>query len=150
MKTVGIICSALSFLAAVFYIWLMYALTFEEPNSKYMFETEPKEGYAYWMTIEFWEDFRHFTLFATIAMIGAALPILALARTGVLTWFDTVLVCLSLVYVGLSGTMLFAVGANFAHFTQLAPVGMFLGACYAIAALLWRAKHPRIHEQSIV
>jgi hypothetical protein len=150
MKTVGIICSALALMAAVFYTWLIYIVTFEEPNSKYMFETEPKEGYAYWMKIEFWEDFRHFSLVTTIAMVGAALPILALVRTGVRTWLDTVLVCLSLVYVGLSGTMLFAAGSNFAHFTQLAPVGMFLGACYAIAALLRRAKHPRIHEQSIV
>ena len=152
MRLLGMLLSILSLAAGAFYVWIFYVMTFEEINPRYLFVVEPKEGYAYWNRIKFWENLRAFCVGASIATVGAVLPISALIRTSRLSRprpiLDGMIMAVSLVYVGLCSYMLLQIGEGPFHPTLLAPAGILGGAIFAIFALWTRISFGQLPQRS--
>jgi len=78
MKIAGIVIALPTIVAAALLVWLFHMVTFGEPNPQYMFESEPPEGYDYWMRKSFWADFWPFVGYSSVAIATGLIPIVAL------------------------------------------------------------------------
>ena len=135
MKAAGIFIAIPSIMAATILVWLIYVVTFGEPNHTFMFETEPPEGYDYWRRKEFWADLWPFLGYSSLAIGAGLMPILALffASPKRPQKFATTIAVLGIVFALAPGmlTMSLIAAKNF-HFVFWASPVLVVACIYAV------------------
>jgi hypothetical protein len=74
MRTVGIILSLLCTLISIVLLLIAYVCIFDDYQVIPDFESTPREGWEYWMRIEYWHDVRSFALWILLALGGVIIP----------------------------------------------------------------------------
>lgn len=142
VKATGWVIGMLSLLGVAAYFWWFYVVTFEEINPKYLFETEPKEGYEYWKRIKFWEDLRKFAFCSLLLVVAGSLPWIGLCRWSrrktVAGGWDIVLAFFAAIYVALFFWMSWQGFRASSHWFHLSSVFLGFGNFYAMLALIAR------------
>jgi hypothetical protein len=141
MRAAGIVSTILCGLVAVFMIWLGYICTFEESQLLSRFESDPKEGWEYWQRLEFWQDFRAFTMWLVLALGAFVIPFLGVRRCSAplsrRAWPEWTLFATACLYgiAWIIGVVL-VLRRDDAHPIQLAPFILLAGALFA-ARVSW-------------
>ena len=146
MRATGILITILCALIAAFMIWLGYICTFEESQLLSRFEGEPKEGWAYWQRLEFWQDLRGFCTWLVLALGAFIIPLLGVTRfSKPITdrrWFDwTLFIAAALYVIAWIIGVVSALRREDAHPIQLAPFILLAGALFATRVFWLRAVH---------
>jgi hypothetical protein len=152
MRAVGTLLSFLCGLIAVGILWVGYIGVFDETQVIPDFESTPREGWDYWMRLEFWHDFRSYALWILLAFGGVLIPAFGLIRSGRPTTqrkvSDWILICLSALYVCLWS---WGTAAAFRRpeldLVLIPPVIMFSGSLYGLLVFWLRTRH-RIKEEA--
>lgn len=135
MKVAGIAIAITSVVATAILVWLFHVITFGEPNSAYMFESEPREGYDYWRRKSFWGDFWPFVGYSTLAIAAGLIPIMALIFATPMRSRKTTMTIavLGIVLALAPGSMtVMSVEARNFHFIFWAPPALLVGCIYAV------------------
>lgn len=146
MRAAGIVTTILCGLIALFMIWLGYICTFEESQLLSRFESDPKEGWEYWQRLEFWQDFRAFSMWLVLALGAFLIPFLGVRRCAMpisdRRWPEWTLFAAACLYI-----IAWTVGAvsalrrEDAHPIQLMPFILLAGALFAARVSWLRATH---------
>jgi hypothetical protein len=145
LRSVGAILSIFCGLVAIGVLWIGYFLVFDEIQVIPDFESTPREGWDYWMRLEFWHDIRSYTVLVLLALGGLLIPIFGLIRSGQVTSAkrvtDWILVGISALYLVLWswGIVVAIRNPNFGWFGIL-PLIMFAGSLYGILVFWKRAR----------
>ncbi len=135
MKAAGIVIVIASVIAMAILVWLFHLFTFGEPNPRFMFESEPPEGYDYWSRKSFWAEFWPFIGYSSLVIATGLIPLVALlfatprrSRKATIT-----IAALGAVLAIAPGAMtVMSVAAGNFHFVFWAPPILLAGCIYAL------------------
>jgi hypothetical protein len=143
VRVTGALLTCLCLIVALAIIWLGYMVTFEE--SRFPFESTPREGWDYWIQKEYWRDMRAMALVLLFAVSSVGLPFAATWRAGLRSGknriADRTLLAIAALYgcflLALTWTYLTSSGRGLLIFAIL-----WMGEIYAVVIFSIRARRP--------
>lgn len=152
MRSVGAILSFFCGLIAIALLWIGYIGVFDETQVIPSFESTPREGWDYWMRLEFWHDIRSYAMWVLLALGGVLIPIFGVIRSGPASSArrvtDWILVGISALYLVLwSWGIAAAVRRPALDWVVIPPVIMFAGSLYGLL-VFWRRARDQSNEEA--
>ena len=152
MRSVGVFLSLLCGMIAIGLLWAGYVGVFEETQVTPDFESTPREGWAYWMRLEFWHDLRAYGLWILLAIGGLFVPALGVIRSvtsissrKIVDWS---LFGISVLYFVLwSWGLVQALRRPDPDWVLIPPFILIAGCCYGLL-VFWKRARYRLNEEA--
>lgn len=143
MKTVGFVVSFLCLLVALVITWTGYVCLFDETNIIPAFESDPREGWDYWLQREYWHDLQWFTASLLTAILCVGVPVIGRILDGrpirVRPVLDVTLAAIAAVYVAALITWIaWSFRQGVSEMVQMVFVTMLLGGVYGLSVFMKR------------
>ena len=148
MRSLGAILSFFCGLIAMGLLWLGYIGVFDETQVIPDFESTPREGWDYWIRLEYWHDVRSYALWILMALGGVMIPALGFIRSkpsiSARKVTDRILVGISGLYlVAWSWGISAALRRPELDWVFIPPLIMFAGSLYGLVVFLKRVRNSK-------
>ncbi len=152
MISLGTILSFFCGLIAIALLWIGYIGVFEEVQVIPDFQSTPREGWDYWMRLEFWHDIRSYAVWVLLALGGVLIPVFGLIRSGVAAssrrLTDWILVGISALYlVAWSWGIVAALRRPALDWVVIPPLIMLAGSIYGLL-VFWRRARTQSNQEA--
>ncbi len=145
MRSLGAILTFFCGLIAVGLLCFGYIGVFDETQVVPDFESTPREGWDYWMRLEYWHDVRSYALWVLMALGGVMIPALGFIRSkssnSARKVTDWMLVGISGLYLVVwSWVITVALRRPELDWVIIPPFMLFAGSLYGLVVFLKRVR----------